>query len=137
MGGTTYKFLIASLIFTAIIAGTFSMINIMKPVGVDMGAYNATFNRFEDIETETEEARSNIENAEAEQTNELGVLFGLLDSVVTIFKNIWNAFSSMTDIISGSVTHFGLPTWFTSMLIAILGTIIGLGLLGSWMKWNV
>ena len=137
---TARQFVIAALIFTAVITGLFALISLSVPTtSGDFNTYNRSFSKFVEIRDNTDDMAGDTETAEPAEGIE-GILSGLYSASFGIVKQIWTSVTTMKAIIGdmseGGMT-LGMPTWFTGLMVAIIGITVALALIASWRKWYV
>ncbi len=136
---TVRQFLIASLIFTAVIAGSFAMISMTLPSDVgEFSDYNRSFNKFIEIRANAERMSSTIEDAKPAEGIE-GILTGLYEVSFGAVKQVWTSITTMKVLIgdfSSGGLPFRVPTWLTSLFIGIITTVVIFAIIASWRKWH-
>lgn len=136
---TARQFIIASLIFTAVLTGGFTLIAMSIPEGAgNYSDYNRSFNKFAVIRDNANTMTSSIENAEPAEGVE-GILTGLYEVSFGAIKQIWTSMTTMKTILSDlstGGTPFALPTWFTGLLASIIAVTVAFAIIASWRKWN-
>lgn len=137
---TTRQFLLAALVFGAIIAGAFAMISSSLPStgSGDFTTYNNTYNKFESIRANSEGIGDNMSNARPKEGVE-GIVTGLWDISFGAVQQAWTSITTMKNIItqsSGSGFSLRLPDWFTGLLIALIVTTFAFAIIASVRKWN-
>ena len=138
---TAGQFIIATIIFGAIIAGAFSLISMAIPDtdNARFKEYNATFNKFNTIKSNAEETANQIEDGKP-ISGVLGILNGLIESSWGSLKLIWNSVSTMNTIISETASGgmgIPIPTWLTGMIITIILVTIAFAMMAAWFKWRI
>jgi len=144
MAETTARQLIFSaLIFTAIITGCFVIIGGFVPDGdinstSDYGTYNRSYAKFAAIREDSEEIQSKMQTVQPEEgTINLGILDGLVRSSWGAISLTWRSVTTMTSIISNLSSDFGLPIWFTGLLITIIIVTIAFAIIAAIFKWYI
>ena len=137
---TARQFVIAALIFGAILAGTFSMIAVTVPDNSgNFTDFNRSMNKFDDIKAQSEKIANKTKEASPQEGVE-GIVSGLWSSSFGAIRQIWDSFTIMDDVImdvgEGSGA-FKMPTWFVGLLSTIIFLTIGFALIASWRKWHI
>lgn len=136
---TARQFIISALIFFGIIAGGFALISQGLPNNGEMGGdvgYNATLNKFHDIEKNTNEMKSIMENAKL-QNDPLGILNGLTKTVWGSIVIIWTSLSTLTTVFNSLSTLFGIPSWFLAIGITIITITIIYAIMSAVFRWRI
>ena len=137
---TARQFVVAALVFSALLAGVFSMIAVSIPSNsCNFTDFNRSMNKFSEIKDETSKiANKTKESTPAEGVE--GIVSGLWSSSFGAVRQIWNSYGTMeaviTDVGEGSGA-FKMPGWFTGLLITIIFITIGFALIASWRKWHI
>jgi hypothetical protein len=137
---TARQFIISTLIFGAVVAAIFSLMSLGMPDdNTQYGISNTTLNKFETLKTNSNSIKEPLINPEPASGPE-GILSGLIDVSWGSLKAIWGSFSTMTsllnDLASGAL-GISLPSWFTGMIISILGIVIAFAMMAAWFKWYI
>jgi len=136
---TVRQFMIAALIFTAVLTGTFFMISSFVPENSgNFSDYNRSLNKFNDIKNNANSMTSSIEDAEPDEGVE-GILSGLYSTSFGTVKQMWtsaNTIKVITEDLSEGATPIGLPTWLTGLFWGLISTAIIFAIIASWRKWH-
>ena len=137
---TVRQFMISTLIFTAIVTGAFTMIAANLPdSGGNFSDYNGSFNKFDEIKSQSETMSDTMENADPSSGTE-GILTGLWDISFGAVKQVWNSISIIAELIKGlsrGGTPLDLPTWVTNLWISIILITITFAIIASIRKWYI
>lgn len=122
-------YIIGIIIFTFVTVGGISILSELRqsnpaPFNTEQFLlFNNTFNTYDDITTEVEGIRSNIESTDSQ----FG-LFGFLDNLISgawnSIKLLFQSFGFMDDVLTGVSGFFGVPVWATSLISLIITVII-------------
>jgi len=135
---TSRDIIIGALVFTALITGIFTMVSYSVPSGTDdFDSYNRTFNKFNEIKTQTDEVVQATEGAEPDEGAE-GILSGLYSSSFGALRNAWDVLDVLDDFINDlneGGLPFNIPGWFVLLISGIIFTTLTFALISSWRKW--
>ena len=133
---TGRQFIYSALIFTAVISATFFMISASLPEGdSDFNEYNTTFNKFETIAAQSEEIQEPLKDTN--KITGIAILDKLISASWGSLKLVWNSFETMVTLITQMGSTFGLPGWFTGLIISFIGITIAFAMMAAWFKWNI
>jgi hypothetical protein len=136
---TARQFIISALIFSAIIAGGFTLISLSIPAGAgNYTDYNRSFNKFATIRDNANSVSDSIEDATPSEGEE-GILTGLYETSFGAIKQIWTSMTTMKTILSDlstGGTPLPLPAWFTALLASIITVTVAFAIIASWRKWH-
>ena len=137
---TAGQILISFIIFTALITGMFTMISGAIPDNAgNFSDYNRTFNKFAEIESNTDTIANKMETDRPTSGVE-GIVTGLWETSFGAIQVMWTSITTVTTLI-GELSTGGLPlpipTWFTGMLISIILAAISFAIIASIRKWQV
>ena len=134
---TARQFLFAFLIFGAVLTAGFTLIGMALPEdNSNFNKFNASFNKFEDIKSTAEESSDQVASAKP-SSGLLGILNGLIESSWGAIKLIFKSTTLMDTLLTDMSDSFGIPTWFTGLMIAIIGITMGFALMAAWFKWQI
>ena len=136
---TARQLLISALIFTALLTGSFIWIGNFTNTDTDASAfagYNTSYSKFTEVKNQSDTIQNVIQGA-SPQSGDLGILEGLISASWGSLKLIWTSLGTMGTILSDISDSFGVPVWFTGMIIAIIGITITFALIAAWFKWYI
>lgn len=134
---TARQLVISALIFTALISGSFIWISNFASTDSDFQEYNVTFQKFNNIKTQSD-AMQKIMSEDAEPSSGvLGILNGLIESSWGAISLIWDSIATMGTLLSDLTDTFGIPVWFSGLLIAIIGISIAFAIMAAIFKWHI
>lgn len=140
METTARQFIIASLIFTAIITGMFTLIGQSVPTtSGNFTDYNRSYNKFVTIKSNAESISDRMETAQPSKEGDEGVLSGLWDISFGAVQQVWTSLTTMKAVIydlNRGGSPFGMPNWFTGLLVIIISITIAFAIIASIRKWN-
>ena len=138
METTGRQILIAILLFSAIIAGTFSMIGTYVPADdSNFTDFNRSINKFRTIKGTSDTIASNMETAEPTNEGVEGIVSGLWDISFGAVQTMWNAITTIGTVISDTGTLLDLPDWFTGLIITVISVTLAFAIIASVRKYNV
>lgn len=85
------------------------------------GEFNRTFNKIDQVTTEVDDLKSNIEDADTD-FGLFGVLNALISSAWQSLKLLFSSFGFMTAIFNGLESVFGIPAWIP-LIIGLFVTV--------------
>jgi len=134
---TARQLIISALIFTALVTGCFVFISAYLPEDNDnFQEYNTTFDKFSDIDANRQQIQEKMEDAEP-SSGILGILNGLISASWGAIKLIWSSVTTMGTILGDLSSQFGVPVWFTGLLIAIIGVTVAFAVMAAIFKWHI
>lgn len=134
-------FVIAALIFAAILTGAMSMISRSVPdeqSRADFGRYESIYDRFDDLNSNTTAIKDKMKDAEPKEGLE-GIITGAWDATWGAINLVWSSVTITGAVIGdlSSGTSLGLPSWFTSLIIGIIGITVAFAIIASIRKWYI
>jgi hypothetical protein len=97
--------------------------------------FNNTFNRYDDLDTQVNTIKGNIEDEEGG-----GGVFGFLDNLVnsawSSIKLMFSSFNFMNDAFNGLSSMFGVPSWVGGLIILAVIVIIGFSIYAAVFQVN-
>ena len=105
--------------------------------------YNTTYNKLAELQQKTDQLNKSIQSPDDSENKETGFreAFGFIDTIfntaVQTLKVIAGSISASGSIISAAGTDLGLPGWVAGGVIAIIISILGVAILGAFIKYRV
>lgn len=126
-------YVIGIIVFGMVIAGIVSMYSI---VGSDLNGnttrFNSTFNILDKASNSTTNMQTKLEGS-SQDWGLWGVLNALIGSAWETFKLLFTSFGFMTIVFHG-LEAYGIPSWFTTGIIAIILAIIVFAIMSAILK---
>lgn len=122
------SYIIGVIIFTLVISGgmwIYAELGNTDSSFIDQEKYtsfNSTFNKYNDVQNKSTTLKETIEGADT--NNPFGVIAALYNTAWNSLKLLLTNFSFMNDVFQGLNTYFGLPTFVSASLIALVVIII-------------
>jgi len=98
-------------------------------------SFNKTFNVYDNVTTQVEGIRSNIENSDSELGG-FGALNALINSAWNGVKFLFSSFGFMNSVFGGLSSMFGLPVWIGGLMILLVVTIIAFAIWAAIFQTN-
>jgi len=129
-GLSIYKMITLILIFSGgFMAGTtiIGAFNLAYPGTEASTAFNATYNKIDQIANTTEAARSTLENSGLSTLGVVYVITGGWNIILSAFGSL-----SIVSTIMGELGRvFGMPAWFGALIIAIITISVVTSIIGA------
>ena len=142
-GSTARQYLIMVLIFSACLVAGFTLLGDSLPTlgSADYSTYNTTYyNKFSEFKNNSDTITNAIKSSNP-QEGAFGVLNGFIKSSWAAIRGTYTSFSLLTDLVgemsSGALGIPTPPTWFTGLLITLIGIGITFALIGAWFQWHI
>lgn len=137
---TISDFVIAALLFSAIIIGSFSLIAPYVPSGGNQAArfseYNTSlYGQFDDLNRDVDSMK-NI-TRKGPQTGLFGIIDGTVGAIAGALQSAWSALATFSTAISEVAYIMHLPAWLLNFIIASITAIIAFVVLAIWFKWYI
>ena len=135
MQTTIRQFIIGMLIFSALIAGCFSLIGMSLSSDSDTFLLaNTTLSKFDDM---SDNANSMQDTMQGQVDKSDDILGGLIELTISGLSSVWDSLTTLTGIMGsmGAAIGFPIPTWFSGLILAIVGVIIAFSLAAAYFKW--
>lgn len=133
---TARQIIFTGLVFAAIITGTFTMIANSVPEHSDkLATYNSTLNKFNTLKDNADEVTDKMKDGDA-KVGPLGILNGLLEVSTGAIGQLWNSFTTLTQVILSLPNQFGIPQWFTGLIVSIIGVTLAFAIMSAIFKWQ-
>jgi hypothetical protein len=126
---TPRSYVYGIIAFTLVIAGFMAMYADFSAVSPSMlgspqyGAFNSTFNTYNNVTSSVSILSSGITDADAE-IGIFGVLNGLINTAWNSLKFIFTSFGFMSGVAGGLTTVFGVPLWIVSLLLLFVTVML-------------
>jgi hypothetical protein len=122
-------YIIGIIMFTFFVVGGIALMTEFSqddPTFLDNDKYstfNTTFNKYDQVTTNVNSLRSNIEDADVDY-GAFGVLNSLISSGWNTLKLLFTTFSFMNGVFIGLYTIFGVPVWIPALIILLITVVI-------------
>jgi hypothetical protein len=113
------NFVIGMLVFCVFIVGGIYLVGNFGVSGTKTQEFNATFEKVNDLTSQTESIKASITNSTSSDFGAFGVLNGLINSAWTSLKIVFTTQELAGTVITDSATFLGLPKE-----ALIIGTLI-------------
>lgn len=128
------------LILGAILTGCFTLIGFsLQSENVNYGVSNKSLNKFTAIKADADKIKENFPDAQP-SSGVLGILNGLIEVSWGAIKAVWDSYSTVTSLINDlteGALGFDLPSWFSGLILSIIGVTIAFALMAAWFKWHI
>lgn len=94
-----------------------------------LSAYNETFNKFDEYQTETAELASNVEGITGSNTGNFGFLNDLINKAWNTLTTLRASFAFMDDALRGLSSVLGVPTFISALAISIVSVLFIMAIL--------
>lgn len=91
---------------------------------VEYKKFNDTFNKYTEVTAQVDNMEESITNVEGEDYGILGTIGALAAAGWNTFTLLFSSFGFMEDAFSGLSTVFGVPTWVTTLIVALVTIMI-------------
>jgi len=135
-------YIIGVIIFTFMITGGIWLLSSLNSstggvlsADARYDSFNKTFNVYENVTTQVQGIRSNIENSDSELGG-FGALNALINSAWNGVQFLFSSFGFMDSVFIGISSVFGLPSWIGGLLILLVVTIIAFAIWAAIFQTN-